>query len=81
MTLADEHTIDGRGRLWGFLGPVASSFTFAWLATHRGRLRTLVIGGRRLSFLVVWDSKGDDLVDHDDDEVDAIRRLVYGPSR
>lgn len=64
----------------GYLGPFSSSFTLAWLATHRDRLRTLILGGRRLSVLLIWDTKGGTYVDHDDEEVAAIKRLVYGPA-
>lgn len=76
--MRDERTITRGDRLIGLLGPKSSSFTFAWMATHRDRLRTLVLGGHRLSVLVVWDRKGRTRIDHDDDEVAAIRRLVYG---
>jgi hypothetical protein len=48
------------------------------LATHRDRLRTLVLGGRRLSLLVIWDQQGATAVDHSDAEVDAIATIVYG---
>lgn len=78
MSMGDEHTLPGRNRLVGFLGPVSSSFTLAWLATHRGRLRTMVLGGRRLSVLVIWDRQGSGKVEHSDAEVDAIYQLVYG---
>lgn len=79
--IADECVLaPTRNRLWGFMGPVASSFTLAWLATHRGRLRTLILGGRRLSVLVVWDRKGTEELDHSEAEVDALRTIVYGES-
>lgn len=79
--MRDNHSITLCDRTIGVLGPLASSFTLAWLATHRGRLRTLVLGGRKLSVLVVWDRAGRTLVDHDDDEVAALRRIVYGPRK
>lgn len=75
----DEHAMTIGPRAFGFLGPVSSCFTLAWLASHRGRLHSLFLGGKRLSLYVVWDSQGSRLVEHDDAEVDAIRRLTYGP--
>jgi hypothetical protein len=76
--LSDERTVSGKNRAAGFLGPLASSFTLAWLASHRGRLRTLLLGGKRLSVLVVWDTKGAALVEHPEADVVAIRQLVHG---
>lgn len=75
----DERTVTGKYRTLGFLGPKSSSFTLAWLATHRDRLRTLVAGGKRLSVLVIWDTQGARQLHHDEDEVEAMRRIVYGP--
>lgn len=75
----DERALTWRDRTIGLLGPVSSSFTLAWLATHRRRLRMLLLGGHRLSVLFVWDAKGQQRVDHDDDEVAALQRIVYGP--
>lgn len=69
----------GKHRRLEALGPFGSCLTLAWLATHRDRLRTLLFGGKRLSVLIVWDTKGAALVDHDDVEVDALARIVYGP--
>lgn len=77
--MADKRTLRAGPRTVGFLGPRSTSFTLAWLATHRDRLRTLLLGGTRLSVLVIWDRRGAELVPHDDDEVAAIRRLIYGP--
>lgn len=66
-------------RVWGYFTHRKASFTLAWLATHRDRLRLLVLGGKRLSVLIVWDEKGAETVDHDDAEVLALQRIVYGP--
>lgn len=74
----DERTVLHGSRMFGLLGPVSSSFTLAWLASHRGRLRTLILGGRRLSLLVVYDTQGSRKVEHSDREVDAIGRLTFG---
>lgn len=76
----DERTLEGENRVAGFLGPQSSSFTLAWLAGHRDRLRTLILGGKRLSVLVVWDRKGTQEVHRTEAEVDAIRTIVYGPA-
>jgi len=69
----------GRHRMLALHGARASSLTLAWLATHRDRLRSLVFGGKRLSVLVVWDTKGATDVEHDDIEVACIKRIVEGP--
>lgn len=69
----------GRGeRVWGYFTGRKASFTLAWLATHRDRLRLLVLGGKRLSLIVLWDDKGMERVDHSDAEVAALRTIVYG---
>jgi hypothetical protein len=79
MSMMDERALTRRNRIIGFLGPRSSSFTLAWLATHRDRLRSMVLGGKRLTVLVIYDRRGAELVPHDDVELEAIRRLVYGP--
>lgn len=76
--IGDERSLNGRYRMAGLLGPMSSTFTLAWLASHRDRLRTLALGGKRLSVLVVWDTKGLALADRSDDDVDAVYQLVYG---
>jgi hypothetical protein len=77
--MSDERVI-GKARRYGFLGPVASSFTLCWLASHRGRLRSLILGGRRLVVIVAWDSKGTERNPRRTDaEVEAIRLITYGP--
>lgn len=76
---ADERTLTYRDRTIGFLGAMSSSFTLAWLATHRDRLRSFILGGPRLTVLVVWDTRGARPVDHSDVEVDALAVIVYGP--
>lgn len=80
--IVDEHTV-GLGRYFraGYLGPVASSFTLAWLATHRGRLRTFLFGLKRLTITVSWDTGGGRSLDHDEAEIEALRRIVYGPKK
>lgn len=72
------YTIQGVYRAAGYLPPIASSFTLAWLASHRDRLHTLILGGKRLSVLVVWDSKGGTVVDRTRFDEEAIRQLTYG---
>lgn len=78
-SIPDERVLSGKYRTVGVLGPRASSFTLAWLATHRDRLRTVLLGGKRLSVLVVWDKRGAETVVRTDAEVDALRTVVYGP--
>jgi hypothetical protein len=73
-----ERSLTWRGRSIGLLGPFASSFTLAWLATHRGRLYSLLLGGKRLSLLVIYDSHGKRIVQRDDREIDAIKTIVWG---
>lgn len=75
----DERTLTGRHRTCGYLGPWSSSFTFAWLATHRDRLQTLILGGKRLSMLFVWDSRGAEPVHRSEQEIEAVRTIVLGP--
>jgi len=77
----DEHVLTTGYRTAGLLGPWSSSFTLAWLATHRRRLHTLLLGGKRLSILLIWDTKGSEPVPHSDDEVAAIGTIVYGDTR
>jgi hypothetical protein len=76
--MRDDRTITRGERAIGFLGPQSSSATLAWLASHRGRLHSFILGGRRLSLWVGWDSKGSEYVDRSDDDVAAIYQLVYG---
>lgn len=76
--LDDDHTLTGRLRTVGWLGPVSSCFTLAWLATHRDRLHTFVLGGKRLSVLVIWDERGEELANRSEADVDAVRQIVRG---
>ena len=79
---SDDHSITVADRTVAALGPHSSSFTLAWLASHRDRLRTLLLGGRRLSLLVVWDREGrTPAPERSQLEVDAIETVVYGPKR
>jgi len=74
----DERTITRHERTVGYLGPWSSTFTLAWLASHRDRLRTLLLGGRRLSILVVWDTEGRKVAARSEDDIQAIYQLVNG---
>lgn len=74
----DERTVAVGDRRIGILGPFSSSLTLAWMATHRDRLRALLLGGKRLSVLVTWDRRGAERVEHSDAEVDALHTIVYG---
>ncbi len=76
--LSDERTLKVGNRIIGFLGPRSASYTFAWLASHRDRLRAFVIGGKRLSITISWDSKGASNVNQTERDVAAIAQLVYG---
>lgn len=79
--MRDEHTLRRNDRIIGTLGPHASTFTLAWLATHRDRLHTFIAGGHHLSILIVWDRKGRTSVEHDKVEILALKRIVDGPFR
>lgn len=79
MRLRDEHALKLGDRAIVLGGPLTTSLTLAWLASHRGRLRSLIFGGHRLSVLVVWDRKGRELVERSDEDVAALARVVYGP--
>lgn len=74
----DERVATRWDRTAGYLGPRASTFTLAWLASHRDRLRTLILGGKRLSVLFIWDTKGAQEAERTDPDMDAIYQLVYG---
>lgn len=74
----DERSVVWRDRMAGALGPHSSSMMLAWLASHRDRLRTLILGGKRLSVLVIWDSGGAEKTDRTEADVAAIEQLVYG---
>jgi hypothetical protein len=76
--ITDERTMRTEHRVAGYLGPRSSSFTLAWLASHRERLRTLLVGGKRLSVLVIWDTQGAREVDRNDADVEALRQVVLG---
>lgn len=78
MSLPDERTVRTEYGVIGFLGNISSSFTLAWLASHRDRLSTFIVGRKRLSVLVIWDSKGAALAARDDIDVAAIGRLTFG---
>jgi hypothetical protein len=74
----DEHIFTGVSRAVGLLGPRSSSFTLAWLASHRDRLTTLMLGGKRVVLLLIYDKKGGANVERTDGEVAAIGTIVYG---
>lgn len=78
MSLGRSRVLQGKYRRAGVLGPFSSSLTLAWLATHRDRLTTVLLGGKRLCVLAAWDSGGSASVEHSDAEIDAIHQLVYG---
>lgn len=63
------------------MGPKVSSYTFGWLAAHRGRLRTLMIGTTRLVFIVARDSSPDTPSENAPADLEAIAQLVYGDGR
>lgn len=77
--IADERTIKRNDRIAGYLGPVASSFTLAWLASHRNRLRSFILGGHKISVVVAYDSKATKRLRHEAVEVAALETIVYGP--
>lgn len=74
----DERSIGRNDRVAGVLGSRGSTFTLAWLASHRDRLRTLILGGHRLSVLIIWDRKGRTPTERSDADMEAIYQLTYG---
>lgn len=76
--MRDDKTITRRDRVVGYMGTRASSFTLAWLASHRDRLRTLIFAGHRLSVLLIWDSQGNRKVPRTEMDRAAIEQLTYG---
>jgi hypothetical protein len=71
-------TLTRGDRVIGYMGKRASSFTLAWLASHRDRLRTWIVAGHRLSVLVIWDDQGTRKVERNDADLEAIEQLTYG---
>jgi hypothetical protein len=47
-----------RDRIVSYMGPFTTSFTFAWIAAHRGRIRSFWLGGHKLGIIVLWDKGG-----------------------
>lgn len=77
--ITDEHIVDlPNGRVAGALGYLASSFRFAWLASHRGRLRTAFFCGRRVAIFLTYDEKGFESARQTDKDVSAIAQLAWG---
>lgn len=76
--MSDERSLTIGGRAVGLFGPVSSSVLLAWLASHRHRLRTVLLGGGRLSVLIIWDRKGYELVQRSSADEAAIYQLTYG---
>lgn len=74
----DEHVLNGENWIVGFLGPLASTFTLAWLASHRGRLRSVILGTKRLTIFVSYDTQAGADAAREDSDLDAIYSLVYG---
>lgn len=58
---------------------VHTSALLVWLASHRGRLRSLVLGGKHLSVIVLWDSAGNCKVHRTEAEENAMGVIVHGP--
>ena len=56
-------------------GAYLTGLTLCWLAAHRW-IRSLLLGGKRLTVLVLWDPKGAAAADIGDADLDAIRQLV-----
>lgn len=77
--MKNERTVSVGNRMFGFLGPRASVTTFAWLALHRDRLKTLIVGGTRLSLILVYDQGGKgSVMPVSEAEEKAIRTIVNG---
>lgn len=71
-------TWDFRDRMIGLLGHRQSSFLMAWLASHRGRLSTLILGGHRFSLALFYDNAGSKQVSRSKADEHAIYQLTYG---
>lgn len=72
-----DRKIQKGDRMLGLFGHRGSQITAAFVALHRNRLTTLLIGGKRLSFMVVWDSKASEsVVPLSETEAAALRVLV-----
>lgn len=78
-SLTDERSISTEHRVAGLLGPRSTSFTLAWLARHRGRLHSLLLGGRRLTLLVIYDHGGAEPAPRPSElEVACLRVVING---
>ncbi len=64
-------------RRFELAGERSTTLTLAWLAAHR-RLRALVLGGKRLTVLVLWDPAGDADAGYTAADEDAMYQLTYG---
>lgn len=69
------------GHAVGVFTGVGASVLCGWLARHRGRLRILLFGGKKLSVLVIYDREGSrELPAITLEEAEAVRVLATGPA-
>lgn len=71
-----ERKLHWRNRVVAIMGPFMTSFTFAWMAAHRGRIRSVLLGGHRFGVIFFWDKGAGE--EHNTTELDiaAIRVLT-----
>lgn len=74
----DEHTIRRGNRTVGIFGPRSASLLLVWLASHRNRLHAFLVGGHRLSIVILWDSKGGLPVARTDGDLRAMKIVALG---
>lgn len=60
------------------LSPRDTRFMLLWLATHRDRLRSLVLGTSHFTVVLIHDRDGDKTVDRSPVELDAMFTLMNG---
>lgn len=75
--LGDRRTLRVGDRMIELAGPRTTALLLCWLAAHR-RIRSLTLGGKRLSVLVLWDPQGSAEAGYSDADVDAMERLTFG---
>lgn len=63
----------------GVQGPPTTEFTLTWLAFHRNRLWSAILGFKHLTFIVIWDTKGGEYApEKTDADIAAMRQIVFG---
>lgn len=76
--ITDNHTYTSKHNVIGFMGPKATTFTMGWLTLHRRRFCSFMAGTQHFFLIVGWDRKGPATVEKSDEDVAAMRQLIWG---